>query len=72
MERNLLIAFNFLVESFPEKLNVGKLNLFITMPLMFQNISSDFFSKLTVMVYKFRKFGWTKLHCSYKVIFQFY
>ena len=57
MERNLLIAFNFLVESFPEKLNVGKLNLFITMPLMFQNISSDFFSKLTVMVYKFRKFG---------------
>ena len=57
MERNLLIAFNFLVESFPEKLNVGKLNLFITMTLMFQNISSDFFSKLTVMVYKFRKFG---------------
>ena len=57
MERNLLIAFNFLVESFPEKLNVGKLNLFITMPLMFKNISSDFFSKLTVMVYKFRKFG---------------
>ena len=41
--KNLLIAFNFLAESFPEKLNVGKLNLFITLTLIFENIGSDFF-----------------------------
>ena len=70
MEKNLLIAFNFLSESFPEKLNVGKL---ITMTLMFQNISSDFSSGWTVKVYKFRKFGWTKLNCfSCKWIFNCY